>query len=372
MRLAVELVRDTPGSPAKARVLAESSRLLVLAGQTDDGIATAREGYAIAEELGLVDVAARCLGNIATAHTFTGEFDDAVSSFERSIELALSVNSPEAARGYHNLATLQWSVGELGEAKESLDEAIRSAERFGSVRMTGASRCLLSWSRYYTREWDEALRGAEAIIAECDAGASMYFEYQARIVRARIGYAREQTRELVLEDIRRAAELGEAAKDPQALVQTLAHATVMFTYLDSADELRTTASRLTRVLAEGHGGPAQLGASEVAWLANEPKVRDAFRAGLSSANLSVRWRAPFEAVLEHDYVRAADLFSELGYIEEGIARLRAGERLLGEGRAEEAQDQLRKALAFWRPLGASRYVRQAEELLAEADLEVPA
>jgi hypothetical protein len=49
---------------------------------------------------------------------------------------------------------------------------------------------------------------------------------------------------------------------------------------------------------------------------------------------------------------------------EAFYRLRAAERLVGEGRRAEADEQLRPALAFYRSVRAARYVREGEALLA--------
>jgi hypothetical protein len=48
--------------------------------------------------------------------------------------------------------------------------------------------------------------------------------------------------------------------------------------------------------------------------------------------------------------------------------LAAGERLISEGRHAEAEDQLERALVFFRSVGATRYIAQAEALLEESGL----
>jgi len=57
---------------------------------------------------------------------------------------------------------------------------------------------------------------------------------------------------------------------------------------------------------------------------------------------------------------------------EAYARLRAAEQLVAEGRQAEADAQLEKALAFFRSVGATRYIREAEALLAPAAAAKPA
>jgi hypothetical protein len=46
--------------------------------------------------------------------------------------------------------------------------------------------------------------------------------------------------------------------------------------------------------------------------------------------------------------------------------LRAAEALVREGRRSEADDELKRSLAFWRSVGATAYVREGEALLAAA------
>ena len=48
----------------------------------------------------------------------------------------------------------------------------------------------------------------------------------------------------------------------------------------------------------------------------------------------------------------------------GFFHLQAATRLAGEGPRAEADTQLNEALGFYRSVGASRYVREGEALLA--------
>jgi hypothetical protein len=45
-------------------------------------------------------------------------------------------------------------------------------------------------------------------------------------------------------------------------------------------------------------------------------------------------------------------------------RLRAAEQMVEQGRRAEADEHLRRSLTFWRSVGATRYVREGEALLA--------
>jgi hypothetical protein len=64
-------------------------------------------------------------------------------------------------------------------------------------------------------------------------------------------------------------------------------------------------------------------------------------------------------------VQAADILARVGArIDEADARVRAAEALIGDGRPEGADEQLERALAFYRRVGAIRYIREGEALLA--------
>src|SRR5207244_2555962 len=65
-------------------------------------------------------------------------------------------------------------------------------------------------------------------------------------------------------------------------------------------------------------------------------------------------------------VEAAEVYSRMSPEEEAMARLHAAEQLAASGHATEADAQLQRALAFYRAVGATRVVREAEKLLAAA------
>ena len=77
------------------------------------------------------------------------------------------------------------------------------------------------------------------------------------------------------------------------------------------------------------------------------------------------WTEAAAAVTHGEWSRAADVYAEIGYLPiEAYTRLRAAEQLVAEGRRIEADEQLRKALSFFRSVCATRYVNEGETLLA--------
>ena len=79
------------------------------------------------------------------------------------------------------------------------------------------------------------------------------------------------------------------------------------------------------------------------------------------------WIEAASLFLHGDYRRAAETYAGIGSrVDEAYARLRLAAKLLGEGSRAEGNAELQHALAFYRSVGATRYIREAEALLAES------
>ena len=79
------------------------------------------------------------------------------------------------------------------------------------------------------------------------------------------------------------------------------------------------------------------------------------------------WRQVCDAVLDARYVAAAGLLETTGEQPlQAELRLRAAKQFVSEGKLGEAHEQLHRARAFWRTVGATAYLREADELLVAA------
>jgi hypothetical protein len=79
------------------------------------------------------------------------------------------------------------------------------------------------------------------------------------------------------------------------------------------------------------------------------------------------WVKAARSYAAENFAEAADRYAQLeDRVAEAHARLRAAERLIADGRTAAGEEQLRKALAFYRSVGATTYIREAERLLAES------
>ena len=110
---------------------------------------------------------------------------------------------------------------------------------------------------------------------------------------------------------------------------------------------------------------------DAAWVADRVELGEPLRRFVLGTPAATPWRDVVLAALDGEFELAAGLLRNMGHVDEALARLRAGERLVASGRTRDGEAQLRAALTMFRPLGAMRYVSRAEKLLAEVS-EVPA
>ena len=96
----------------------------------------------------------------------------------------------------------------------------------------------------------------------------------------------------------------------------------------------------------------------------------------TSADLAERhgrhraWAEAAKSYFAGDFARAADRYEEIGSrTDEAEARLRAAKSLMSSGNVAEGETQLERALGFYRPVGATRFIREGEALLAAPERE---
>jgi class 3 adenylate cyclase/tetratricopeptide (TPR) repeat protein len=125
------LVRDAPPSRAKATVLVERSRLLMLRARFREAIEVGREGLALAEDLGRIDLQISALVNVGSAMTGLGV--GGVPELERAIELGKGGVAPQIVqRAYNNLADEMLAHGRVGEAARLFGEALTESSASAS------------------------------------------------------------------------------------------------------------------------------------------------------------------------------------------------------------------------------------------------
>lgn len=363
---ALALVEGLPPSPAKAEALLIRSGSHVAAGEYPEAIRIAREALPIAELLGLDGLRSRALSQIGGARALMGDAEGLLD-IERAIELARDANAFDYLHNaYNNLRGGQLFLGRLEAAARTLEPYRESVERFGTgferrwVQADEALECFMHG------RWDDAIRVADSFLAEVDEGSPHYRESACRVLRASIRLARGD-RAGALSDSERGVELARGAKDPQVLAPALSTRAAVLLAEGRCAEAGSLASE---VLALGPGLVPALANEfsgtpiDFTWLVCDLGRAEELLAVLEDA-AGVPWAEAARAIASGDFGRAADVLGEIGFRPgEAYTRLRAAESLVREGRSAEAEVELEGALGFYRGVGAIRFVREGEELLA--------
>jgi class 3 adenylate cyclase/tetratricopeptide (TPR) repeat protein len=360
-----ELIESLPTSASKAWVVAHVSRFQMLAGRNEEAIALGREALEMAEALGLANLRATCLNNIGVARVAAGD-RDGLREIEASIAIAEQVSSPwDEARGYLNLASVVGYLGDLRRCRELHERATEISRRHGLETGIRFLRAELSLDLYHAGEWEEALKMADEFIAEVEVGSAHYMESACRFVRAWIRLARGRVDE-ALTDGARAVEVARDAKDPQALHPTLGeYARLLLLAGRPVDAERFADEVLELAAAEKDQLVRSQWIVPVAFVLAESGRPDEALAEADKTPLATPWADAARAVAQGDLPEAADVMAQIGArSDEAYARLLGAERLMAEGREQDAQVQLSRALAFHRAVGATAYLRQGEALLA--------
>jgi class 3 adenylate cyclase/tetratricopeptide (TPR) repeat protein len=363
---AVALVEGTPASPPKAYTLTSLAGSLMMAGRSGEAIRIGRDALAIAEELGLHERRAHALNTLGMSQVDLGD-PDGIRNLEQAVAITVEHNSPEAPRAYGNLAeALSNYGGDLRRAFELRAEGLRAAQRFGIAHDSHFLRAELAVEHYWTGRWGESLELADDLLSRAETGAPNYMDAICWMVRARIGLARGDAE--APSDAANALDIARLVKDPQVVYPALAIcARAMLEGGRSAEG----ASLAGELLASWSVRPETMLASHLHSFVDAAVVLSAVGRGADlveiagKAKSQTKWIEAAKALVAGDFRRAAEIYAETGSLpDEAFARLRAAEALIGGGRRPEGERELQRALAFYRSVDATAYLRQGEVLLA--------
>jgi tetratricopeptide (TPR) repeat protein len=354
------LVGEEPASAAKAYVLSELARYQMVADEFDAQIA--QEALDLAEQLGLAEVRAHVLITAGAARAIAGD-PGGKADIQRGLDIALAGNFLAAAvRGYSNLSRSHYVDGDLPEALRLALEAEKVAQRFGAKASVRWTRGVLIFFWLELGDWDKCAPAADEFLAESAALGPHYWDTGIRNCRAWMQLARGDT-EAALQDQRKSLISGRLAKDPQVLVPALAGSAYLLALAGRADEAQPILSELFGISA-AEVGSLDEASTDCVLAAEILGHRDHARRWLSSWRDSP-WSAAARKLADQEFVQSAESLDSMGAARSAaLARLRAAQELTRTGRRAEADDQLRRALSFFRSVDATRFIRQAEELLA--------
>ena len=351
LRVAAAAIESAPAQRAKAEVLHGVARVMALSGD-DEAVPAAEAALEIAREAGARDLEARSLNTLGVARAHAGDLGG-IDDIRRSIELAESISSPvDICRGYVNLSATISNEGDLVEGFDLVQAGAEASRRWGM-------RPQMRWFRgeagsylYEFGRWDEALQAANEFIAEVEAGSPHYLEASVRYRRAMIWFARGQLA-AALPEVGRAVELAQRIGDPQLLIPVLATSALIHVLSGSAGE---AGAHLDELLASMTG-------AHLDWASASPELAFAMVAlGRSEEILSLlpksgptgRWLEAAVAFARHDFALAAKTYRAIG------SRTAEAYSLLMSG----AADDVARALDFYRSVGATRFIEEAERRLS--------
>jgi class 3 adenylate cyclase len=362
-RSAERLSGDMTDPAARLRVLADLARFAALADEYERTAALAGEALPIAESLGDDEMRAHVLNSRGIARL---GLDDkgGIDDLERSRELARGRGGPEYVRACGNLASMLIGEGELERARDLHVEALASAREIGYEEPTRWLRTELAYDLSYAGEWDEALRLVDELIPEFEQ-SPFWIEPQARIARARIAFARGA----IDEARREASQSVERARDGrnfQSVNDPLGAAARLHAELGELDAAGALADELLGIWEETKAVTVGESATELWYAAWCTGREDRLRANIERGP-ALPWLDATGALIRRDFGAAAAILDAIGARPSAaLARLWGAAWLREEQRLAEADALLEPSLAFWRAVGASRYVRQGESLLAAA------
>jgi len=349
------LAEDLPASRAQTAVLTERARYEMLAGRVDVAVELGLEALGLAERLGLEDLRLRALNTVGVAHVQLGD-ETGEDELREVIELASRLNVVnELLRGWNNLTAVHGLRGDIPQTLAGEAETTRLARHFGLqgyVRFIEYGPAI--GNRFHAGEWDDSFARAEKIIANLEQGVGIYSAGTSYGYRGLIRLARDDA-EGANADAERALEQARQAGEPQALNPDLANAACIFTSVgnrERADETVTEALASMRPLR--HLGFAAMESHSLAWaaltLGREAEVVEL----LERDPLGSVWQRAALAVAARDFHAAAEIMAGGGFEPDpAFFRLQSG-----------TEEDVRRALDFYRGVGATRYIREAQEQLA--------
>jgi class 3 adenylate cyclase len=286
-----------------------------------------------------------------------------LADIERSLEITES-GSPERTRGFINLASTHGELGELRRSIELHEEGLREAEQTGAPGPVRWLRAERAWDEYLTGRWNEAVAHVDELLAEAETRERHYMDVAAWEVRALIRLARDDTTR-ALADSEHALALARAAQDPQVLFPVLAFQSKIMLATGRRSDAVSLAEELLALLGASRTSFVSDWSAALAIVLTALGRSSDMEGVVENATISTRWLDAARAYAAGAFAEAADVYAEIGAVpDEAYARVRAAEALVDAGRRVDADAQLQRALAFYRSVGATAYIREGERLLA--------
>jgi tetratricopeptide (TPR) repeat protein len=358
-----ELVADRGASPAKAFVLQELGRTLMMADDFPRAIQFASESLRLAEKLNLAAARARNLNTLGVSRVVTGD-PGGVTDLERAIEIAAAAHSHEEIGAVANLTWMNVLLGDMRRAGELHEMSRTLARRMGMWGFIRWVETEHAFHCFWEGRWDDALAAVDDYLREIEGTTGHYMEGACRAVRSAILLARGSARE-ALADARLATVLSRPVKDPQTINTALVFEAQAALAVGEHAAANSLADELVQAWnATGIRQPSELAVSP--WVFRELGRGSELLHALDEQSLGATpWHRAARLIATGDITGAADLFAEIGTVpDEAYTRLKAAEALVEGGDPTNADRQLSLALPVFAQLRATAWTAEGETLLA--------
>ena len=347
-----ELLEGAEPSPAVAFVLSRLAISFMLRDEFEETIELSERATEIAEQFDLDEIRAHALNTSGVARVGQGDVSG-LAQLEHSIEIAERINALDLTiRGYKNLGSVLFDLGERERAVELGQRGLELATRFGAEYQMRWFEAELAVEDYSQGEWDRAEEAFARLDAWIAATGPHYIESVAHMCRALLRASRGNTAGAVA-DADGSLDFARGSLDRQIVLPTLADCVLVATILGRTEPGRGLDDLVTE-LYEAIGGstegwywtcPLALG------LALADRI-DLFPRGRVTG--PSRWLKVAELICDAQFSAAADELTAMrAQPEAAIARLLSARSLRSEA-------GLAPALEFWRRVGATRMLALAE------------
>jgi DNA-binding SARP family transcriptional activator/class 3 adenylate cyclase len=364
---ALELTEGRGHPRARAYALVERAAYHMNASEYPQAIRLAREALPLTEAPGMDEMHARTLDVLGASRAYSGDaagLDDS----RRAIALARDRNAfSRLIVAELNLHCQHFFLGHLEAASDTLRAARRDVESHGTTDQRNWLHIAEAHEALLQGRWKEAARILDQRIAEAEAGLVHYLDPACRALLASIALARGDL-EAASTASATALDRARATKDPQILAPALA---LRATVLLAKGQLKHVSRLASEMLARGYVLVTALlelqpavTPIEFAWLIRDLGRDAELLTALESAP-PTPWLEAARAIARGEIEHSVELVARIGAPSvNAYARLRAAEELARLGRHTDAATQLAPAVIFFRKVGATRYIAQAEETLA--------
>lgn len=268
-----------------------------------------------------------------------------------------------AIRGYSNIAAFAERDGDLHTSAGMACEAEELSRRLGSRRPQRWARANRVGVKLALGEWDECGRIADEIISQAETQEPHYLDAMVYAARARLRLARDRIQAAV-EDQAAGLACARRVKDPQVLYAVLGLSVYILADAGRPDDGRDRLNELTAAPATEAAGLLSDACPLIALAAQTVGRSAELRSWLGSV-VATPWISAARSILDDDFLGALATLEATGAIyTQSLIRLHAAQRLASDGRRSEAEEILQPALTFFQTVGATRYLRAADALLA--------